>query len=114
MNARFWTWWGCDAVKITLRPGRHLFAFHVDLTEEGRYEECEMWSFSNDGQTIKSQWHEAESDCDGQAERSVDCECHVLALRQGRECTEDKAIRFPKWRKVRSGQRDCVAEAAGY
>lgn len=108
----FWHWILGGAVKIRLRKGQ--MVWHKsggDIDEGFHYEQC-MWSF--DGEFVSCRIDTHARDCDGLMETHWGGHCHVGALRQGNESTEEKGVIFPRWIKASSSQRDYSAEAAGY
>ena len=125
-NARFWTWINDGWVKLTLRPGSTLWWSHYTSHDEGWSSETVEWFLGDDVVTRTTETDG--SDCDGRLSRSYVDECgigelaSVPAMKQceyseehwdGWEIDPTRPMR-PDWQKVRSGQRDYAAEAAGY
>lgn len=124
-NARFWTWINDGWVKLTLRPGESLQWFTWNTHNEGWSSECVEWSLEDDVVTRTTETDG--SDCDGRLSRSYIDECGIGELASVPamiQCEFDEEWdgwkidlsqpKRPDWQKVRSGQRDYAAEAAGY
>ena len=112
-NARFWVWWHCEWVKLTLEPGQDLSA-----TCGGRHEEG--WSYTSktwrhDGDRVIRETTTNASDCDGRIDFYQDDFCLLENLKAEEPFLhEDAEIRVPAWERLSASQRDHEAERAGY
>lgn len=117
MNARFWTFWRCGWVKLTLRPGQSLSASHVGPTDEGYHGEAETWT--HDGEIVRSEYTSWGRDCDGRHESGGERVCPLEKLKAANmflqfDIEENRGIFAPWWQDADSYHRDYTAEAAGY
>lgn len=112
INARFWVWWNCGWVKLTLRPGQEVHLAHGRLTDEGFACEAQSFALDEHGNVI-SEIRTWGRDCDGGHEWNAEHYCPVQAMHD-REDHETGEPICPPWAKLSSGQRDEYAEMAGY
>jgi hypothetical protein len=116
-NARFWTFWRCGWVKLTLRPGQTLSASNGGPTDEGYHGEAEVWT--HEGDMVRSEWASWGRDCDGRQEAGGEHVCPLGKLRardmvEAFDVPENRGIFAPEWERADAWQRDHSAEAAGY
>lgn len=108
-NARFWTWWNNDWVKITLKPGKEVSLWDGGRTDEGWYCHGEHYEYV-DG-VVWMSWSDDETDCDGRFTTGGTSSCEESKL-QARQIEDD--IYCPVWAKCESSQRDYAADRMGY
>ena len=106
MNARFWTWWNGDWVKLTLRPGEVVLLYESHETDEGYSFQEER--FEHDGDSLIRESASGGRDCDGPITYHSVCECRLSNLPQAAE------PECPPWARLNAWQRDTYAEMAGY
>jgi hypothetical protein len=108
-NARFWTYYHCDWVKLTLAPGQSFSHFTGQLTDEGFWKQYTRWS--HEGDHVREECLEGGRDCDGyhESEYAVTCSLDRLKEREAHDGTP-----IPDWEKAYASQIDHAAEAAGY
>lgn len=109
-NARFWVYWNGGYVKLTLCPDQDLTAWAGGPTEEGFSQTLITWTYESEDSMIVQNGVTYGRDCDGRHEHTWELECRVEALKANWHA----GLQVPDWTKVRTGQRDYAAEAAGY
>lgn len=117
-HARFWEFVNDGFVKLTLKPGQTLRHSQGGRHEEGWWSRSNTWTF--DGAEVVNDMLDDGTDCDGRLSHRYTGACPVEKLYARIQTLPyapdmgNGAIGLPDWQKVRSGQRDYMAEAAGY
>jgi len=120
-NARFWTFWNDDYIKVTLKPGDS-----VMMTCGGEMDEGYSFTaktYRHDGDHVTMLVDEFAKDCDGKCEWHSDYRARLDTLRDGNtpptglrrwDTPEVETVVYPRWREIERYQRDYTAESEGY
>jgi len=122
INARFWTYWNGDFVKLTLKPGDAILLYVSGQTDEGY--ESEAKSYTHQGNEVTFLIDSSGRDCDGPSASHETLVCALAELHSGctppgqklhrSDCEPPETIIYPNWRLVDSYERDVFAERMGY
>jgi hypothetical protein len=113
---RFWYWINGSPVKITIKLGETITIETGGSHEEGWSREVITFHVWN-GCVLQDVYTDGQ-DCDGRISTSASLRCPFDQLQAVPGCEDAEKILgpslWPKWQRVKSGQRDYSAEAAGY
>ena len=111
MNIRFWDYVTSTPVKLKLTPGQKLTYKKYYNDDEGWTLKVTSWEYI-ENQLICVHFTDG-TDCDGRLSTFNAYICELNELYSG-SINEEFGIKYPKWKSLKSEQRDYSAENMGY